>query len=74
MGRRAKPEEIIAKLREVEVRLNQGETIAQAMRAIAATEQTFYRWRKRVWRSACWLGQGDEGDREGECPATAGCF
>ena len=46
MGKRAKPEEIIAKLREVEVRLSQGETIAQAVRAIGVTEQTFYRWRK----------------------------
>lgn len=46
MGKRAKPEEIIAKLREVEVRFSQGETIAQAVRAICVTEQTFYRWRK----------------------------
>ena len=46
MGKRAKPEEIIAKLREVEVRLSQGETIAQAVRAISVTEQTFYRWRE----------------------------
>lgn len=46
MGKRAKPEEIIAKLREVEVRLSQGDTIAQAVRAIGVTEQTFYRWRK----------------------------
>ena len=46
MGKRAKPEEIIAKLREVEVRLSQGETIAHAVRAIGVTEQTFYRWRK----------------------------
>lgn len=46
MGKRAKPEEIIAKLREVEARLSQGETLAQAVRAIGVTEQTFYRWRK----------------------------
>jgi putative transposase len=46
MGKKAEPEEIIAKLREVEVRLSQGETIAQAMRSIGVTEQTFYRWRK----------------------------
>lgn len=46
MGERAKPEEIIARLREVEARLSQGETIAQAARAIGVTEQTFYRWRK----------------------------
>lgn len=46
MGKRAKPEEIIAKLREVEVRLSQGETAAQAVRSIGVTEQTYYRWRK----------------------------
>ena len=37
---------IIAKLREVEVRLSQGETTGQAVRAIGVTEQTYYRWRK----------------------------
>ncbi len=46
MGKRAKPEEIIAKLREVEVRLSNGETTGQAVRAIGVTEQTYYRWRK----------------------------
>jgi transposase-like protein len=46
MGKRAKPEEIIAKLREVEVRLSQGETIGYAARAIGVSEQSYYRWRK----------------------------
>ena len=46
MGKRAKPEEIIAKLREVEVRLSRGETMGHAVRAIGITEQTYYRWRK----------------------------
>ena len=46
MAKRAKPEEIIAKLREVEVRLSRGETTGQAVRAIGVTEQTFYRWRR----------------------------
>ena len=43
MAKRAKPEEIIAKLREVEVRLSRGETTGQAVRAIGVTEQTYYR-------------------------------
>ena len=43
MSKRAKPEEIIAKLREVEVR---GETAAAAARAVGVTEQSYYRWRK----------------------------
>ena len=46
MGKRAKPEEIIAKLRAVEVRLSQGESAGQAVRSIGVTEQTYYRWRK----------------------------
>ena len=46
MAKRAKPEEIIAKLREVEVRLSRGETAGQAVRAIGVTEQTYYRWRR----------------------------
>ncbi len=46
MAKRVKPEEIIAKLREVEVRIQQGETAAQAVRMIGVTEQTYYRWRK----------------------------
>jgi len=46
LGKRAKPEEIIAKLHEVEGRLNQGETIAEAGRAIGVTEQPFNLWRK----------------------------
>ena len=46
MGKRSTPEEIIAKLREVEVRLSRGETTGQAVRAIGVTEQTYYRWRK----------------------------
>lgn len=40
MGKRAKPEEIITKLREVEVCLSQGETATQAVRSIGVTEQT----------------------------------
>ena len=46
MAKRAKPEEIIAKLREVEVRLSQGESVGMAAKSIGVTEQTYYRWRK----------------------------
>ena len=46
MGKRAKPEEIIAKLREVEVRPARDETAAAAARAVGVTEQSYYRWRK----------------------------
>ena len=41
-----KPEQIIGKLREAEVLLSQGATVAEASRKIAITDQTYYRWRK----------------------------
>jgi transposase-like protein len=43
---RHKPEQIIAKLREVEVELSKGTSVAAAVKKIAVTEQTYYRWRK----------------------------
>ena len=43
--KREKPEEIVSKLRQVEVLQGQGITIAEAMRQISVTQQTFYRWR-----------------------------
>jgi transposase-like protein len=47
MGRKTfTAEQIIFKLREVEVLVNQGASIAEACRKIAVTEQTYYRWRK----------------------------
>lgn len=39
------PEQVINKLREAEVALAQGKTVAEASRQIGVTEQTFYRWR-----------------------------
>ena len=39
-------EQIIGKLRQVEVAQAQGMTIPQAVKQIGVTEQTFYRWRK----------------------------
>ena len=39
-------EEIVAKLRQVDVLTSQGKTVAEAVRAIAVTEVTYYRWRK----------------------------
>ena len=36
----------INKLREAEILLNQGSTIAEASRKIGVTEQTYYRWRR----------------------------
>jgi putative transposase len=39
-------EQIINRLREAEVALSQGATVAQASRKIGVTEQTYYRWRR----------------------------
>ena len=47
MARRLfKPEQIINKLREVEVLMSQGATVGEASRKIGVTEQTYYRWRR----------------------------
>ena len=40
------PEQIINKLREAEIHINQGIPISEASRKIGVTEQTYYRWRK----------------------------
>ncbi len=45
-SRKHTPEEIIGKLREVEIVLAHGGTTAEACRRIGVTEQTYYRWRK----------------------------
>jgi transposase-like protein len=44
--KRHKPEEIVTKLRQVEVLTAQGRTVAEAIRSIGVTEVTFYRWRQ----------------------------
>ena len=44
--RRRTPEQIITKLREAEVGLAQGRSVAQVCKALEVTEQTYYRWRK----------------------------
>jgi putative transposase len=38
-------EEIVSKLRQVDVLMAQGRPVADAVRAIAVTEVTYYRWR-----------------------------
>ena len=46
-GQRDKPEEIVMKLRQVEVLQGQGVPIADAVRQISVMQQTCYRWRKQ---------------------------
>ena len=43
--KRHKAEEIVAKLRQVEVLIGQCQSVAEAIRSIGVTEVTYYRWR-----------------------------
>lgn len=45
-NKRHKPEEIVSKLRQVDVLRGQGLTTADAIRQIGVTQLTYYRWRK----------------------------
>ena len=44
--KRHKPEEIVAKLRQVDVLTAQGKAVADAIRSIGVTEVTYYRWKQ----------------------------
>ncbi len=45
--KRHKPEEIVTKLRQVEVLVGQGMARIDAIRQVRIVEQTYYRWRKQ---------------------------
>ena len=45
-SKRHKPEEIVAKLRQVDVLTSQGQNVADAIRSIGVTEVTYCRWRQ----------------------------
>ena len=44
--KRDKPEEIVTKLRQVDVLVSQGQGIVDAIRQIGVSEVTYYRWRQ----------------------------
>ena len=44
--KRYKAEEIVAKLRQVDVLTSQGQSMADAIRQIGVSEVTYYRWRQ----------------------------
>ena len=46
-GKREKPEDIVMKLRQVEVLQGQGMSVAEAVRRVGMTQQTYYRWRRQ---------------------------
>ena len=43
--KRHKPEDVVAKLRQVDVLVSQGQSVGDAIRSIGVTEVTYYRWR-----------------------------
>ena len=45
--KRHKPEEIVTKLRQVELLVGRGMARVVAIREVRITEQTYYRWRKQ---------------------------
>ncbi|GMA75297.1 transposase [Methylorubrum aminovorans] len=44
--KRHKPEDVVAKLRQGDVLVSQGQSMVEAIRAIGVTDVTYYRWRK----------------------------
>ena len=65
MGKkRHKAEEIVAKLRQVEVLTAQGRPVVEAVRSIGVTEVTYYRWRSEYGGL-----KGDQGKRLKELEA-----
>ena len=44
--KRHKPEEVVVKLRQADVLISQGKTVADAVRSLGVTEVTYYRWRQ----------------------------
>ena len=45
-SKKHRPEEALAKLRQVDVLVSQGRSVADAVRSIGVTEVTYYRWRQ----------------------------
>jgi transposase-like protein len=46
MGKRYKAEEIVMKLREIELSINKGMDVVLACREVGISDQSYYRWRK----------------------------
>ncbi len=60
-AKRHKPEEIVSKLRQVDVLLGQGKSRINAIRQIGVTAFTYYRWRKNY---------GGMGTDQGDVPIS----
>ena len=44
--KRYRPEDIIAKLREADILISQGKTVAETIKQLGVSDVTYYRWRK----------------------------
>lgn len=66
-----KPKEIISKLREAEVSLSQGASVAEVVRALQISEVTYYRWRKEYGGMRVEQANGSRMSN-GERPAAQG--
>ena len=60
-GKREKPEDIVLKLRQVEVLQGQGKLVQEAVRQIGVKVQTYYRWRKEYGGIATALKVNERG-------------
>jgi len=47
-GKQETAEQIIPQLRVVEVEVARGKTVAESVKKIGVTEQTYYRWKKKL--------------------------
>jgi transposase len=65
-NKRHKPEEIVTKLRQVEVLVGQGMARIDAIRQVRIVEQTYYRWRKQYGGMGTDTAQGTQASSEGE--------
>jgi transposase-like protein len=65
-SKKHRPEEAVAKLRQVDVLVSQGQSVAEAIRAIGVTEVTYYRWRREFGGLKSEPGEAAEGAGGGE--------
>ena len=68
-----KPEEFVAKLRQVDVLVLQSQSVAEAVRTISVAQFTYYlSVAQRVWRPENHPGEASEGAGKGERAASEG--
>jgi putative transposase len=76
MAKKLSPEQVVTKLRQIEVLVGQGRSVALACKEVGVVEQSYYRWRKEygalgLEQAKRLKGSGHCPERAGECPAEA---